>query len=72
MSLEVKTMPILEYQCPRCGKKFDELVRRHDEEVLCPSCKEKAERVWAGEMYSATGKPSKQCGGNCGGCEGCH
>lgn len=65
-------MPILEYQCPDCKEKFDELVRRYDEEVLCPKCKKKAERVWSGEMYSATGKPSKNCGGNCGSCGGCH
>ena len=65
-------MPILQFVCPKCGKKFDELVRNHDEEVFCPSCKEKAERVWAGTVYSATGKTSKQCGGDCGSCGGCH
>ncbi len=65
-------MPILEYKCPVCGKKFDELVRRHDEEVLCPVCKAKAERVWSGEMYSLTGKQTKNCGGDCGSCGGCH
>lgn len=64
-------MPILEYKCPQCGRKFDELVKRHDEEVDCPVCKARAERVWSGEMYSATGKPSKNCGGNCGSCGGC-
>ena len=64
-------MPVLEYKCPRCGKKFDELVKRHDEEVKCPVCGEKGERVWSGEMYSSTGKPPKHCGGNCGSCGGC-
>lgn len=65
-------MPILEYKCPNCGKTFEELVRRHDEEVLCPNCNHAAERLWAGKMLSATGKPPKHCNGNCSTCSGCH
>ncbi len=64
-------MPILEYECPACGKKFEELVKRHDEEVTCPACGAAAKRVWAGAVYSATGKPAKKCSGNCSTCGGC-
>ncbi len=64
-------MPILEYKCPHCGKKFEELVKRYDEEVTCPVCKHRAEREWSGEMYSSTGKPPKHCNGDCKHCNGC-
>lgn len=64
-------MPLLEYRCPKCGKKFDELVKKCDEEVVCPACGERAERVWSGTVYSATGKPKKDCSGNCSCCGGC-
>lgn len=64
-------MPILQYKCPACGKEFEELVKSHGEEVLCPACGGKAERSWSGCMYSATGKPVKKCSGKCSECEGC-
>jgi len=32
-------MPIYEYGCSRCGRRFEELVRRPAEEkVACPAC----------------------------------
>lgn len=65
-------MPILSYQCKRCGVQFEELVKRHDEAVPCPKCGAMCERVWSGEMYSSTGKPPKKCSGKCSECPGCH
>ncbi len=64
-------MPVLQYKCKSCGKTFDELVGKYDEAVVCPACGEIAERDWSGEVYSATGKPVKKCGGNCRTCGGC-
>ena len=64
-------MPILQYKCPHCKKQFDELVKRHDEEVKCPDCGAVAARDYCGAMYSATGKPAKKCSGNCKNCSGC-
>ena len=64
-------MPVLEYKCPQCGKRFQELVKSHEEKVLCPNCKREAERVWSGEMYSSTGKPPRRCTGHCDSCDGC-
>jgi putative FmdB family regulatory protein len=31
-------MPIFEYSCEDCGTKFEKLVRRNGDAVLCPSC----------------------------------
>lgn len=64
-------MPVLQYVCPDCGKKFDELVKKYTDEVACPDCGARAKRCFCGEMYGATGKPSKKCSGNCKTCGGC-
>lgn len=65
-------MPLLQYKCEKCGKKFEELVRKFDEPVLCPDCGAPAARDWSGEMFSSTGKKSTKCSGNCKTCGGCH
>ena len=39
-------MPILQYKCPQCGKKFEELVAKFDDPVPCPACGTRAERDW--------------------------
>ncbi len=64
-------MPFLQYKCEKCGKKFDELVKSHTDEVKCPDCGEIAVRDYSGSMYSMTGKTSKKCSGNCKTCGGC-
>ncbi len=64
-------MPILQYRCPRCGKKFEELVKKFDDKVTCPDCAAECARDYSGEMYSSTGKPTKKCSGNCKTCGGC-
>lgn len=64
-------MPMFEYICPHCGKKFEELVRSHEEEVHCPDCKSSVNRVWSGEIHSATGVKKNNCSGKCGTCGGC-
>ncbi len=65
-------MPVFQYKCKKCGKSFEELVKKFDDEVHCPACGSPAERVWNGEMFSSTGKTSKKCSGNCKTCNGCH
>ena len=64
-------MPLLQYKCTVCGKKFDELVRSYLDEVKCVSCGGETVRDYSGDMYSATGKQSKKCSGNCKTCGGC-
>ena len=64
-------MPVLQYQCSVCKKEFEELVKDCKEAVYCPDCGRQAQRCWSGTVYSATGKPQKQCSGNCSTCSGC-
>lgn len=64
-------MPILQYKCSSCGKEFEELVKRFDDEVKCPGCGSRAERSYSGQMFSATGKQRPHCSGNCKNCHGC-
>ena len=64
-------MPLLQYYCKNCKKAFEELVKSHEEEVRCPTCGRVAERSYCGQMFSATGKQSKKCSGNCKTCGGC-
>ncbi len=64
-------MPILQYRCPACGKRFEELVKKYDVPVACPGCGAPAERDFSGPVYSATGKPVKHCSGHCATCSGC-
>lgn len=64
-------MPILQYYCKKCEREFDELVKRHTDEVKCPDCGELCERLYSGKVFSATGKPVKKCSGHCSTCDGC-
>jgi len=64
-------MPFLQYKCKKCNKEFEELVKNNDCEVRCPNCNEIAVRSYSGEIFSATGKPTKKCNGNCKTCSGC-
>jgi hypothetical protein len=49
----------------------DELVKSYLDEVKCPDCGGDTARDYTGDMYSATGKPTKKCSGNCKTCSGC-
>lgn len=31
-------MPLFEYECRDCGKRFEQLVRKRDVEVVCRAC----------------------------------
>lgn len=64
-------MPLYQYVCPKCGKHFEELVKKFCDGAVCPVCGATAERSYSGEIYSATGKPVKKCSGNCKTCGGC-
>ncbi|MBQ9730136.1 MAG: zinc ribbon domain-containing protein [Clostridia bacterium] len=64
-------MPFLQYKCVHCGKRFEELVQSHKDEVKCPECGGTTARDYSGTMYSSTGTQSKKCSGNCKTCSGC-
>ena len=68
-------MPIYEFKCSSCSKKFEELVpmdKRDD--VRCPDCGSKVERVYEGAcVFSASNcKGGSSCSGSCANCAGCH
>ncbi|MBR6703221.1 MAG: zinc ribbon domain-containing protein [Clostridia bacterium] len=64
-------MPLLQYKCQECGKRFDELVKSYLDEVKCPDCGGATSRDYSGDMFSSTGKTNKKCSGNCKTCGGC-
>lgn len=64
-------MTLLQYYCKNCDKGFEELVKKYDDEVLCPVCGKPAERCYDGKMFSGTGTTVKKCSGNCKTCGGC-
>lgn len=37
-------MPILQYKCKKCGKKFEELVKSYTDKMVCPDCGGETER----------------------------
>ncbi len=42
-------MPIFEYKCADCGKKFEQIVRSGDEQNSCPACQSKnVKRLFSG------------------------
>jgi putative FmdB family regulatory protein len=68
-------MPIYEYACMECEEHFDELVRRDDQIVACPSCgaADVLKQVSAFAVHGTASKPSfgGAGGGCCGGSCGC-
>jgi putative FmdB family regulatory protein len=40
-------MPIFEYNCKKCGYKFDRMVFRADNEVKCPICQSRVEKLFS-------------------------
>ena len=47
-------MPILQYKCKKCGKKFEELVKSYTDKMVCPDCGGETERDYEGPVYYAT------------------
>ena len=68
-------MPIYEFKCSSCNKKFEELVPMDKRDaVRCPDCGKEVERVYEGAcVFSTTNcKGSSACSGSCANCAGCH
>jgi putative FmdB family regulatory protein len=50
-------VPLYEYRCPKCGERFEELVRAADGTPRCPSCGERdVERLLS--SFATEWKPS--------------
>lgn len=53
-------MPIFDYECQKCGERFEELVRRPQDKVRCPKCgSEEVERkISAPAIHGSSGTAS--------------
>lgn len=64
-------MPIYEYLCEKCSKKFDVLVRSSRQKIECPACKgRKVKKAFSvfGMNTGARGMPAPSGGCGGGGC----
>lgn len=60
-------MPLFNYECENCGKKFEEFVMSSSEKVSCPNCKsEKVKKQLPTRLCSAGSDEGANAGG--GGC----
>jgi putative FmdB family regulatory protein len=69
-------MPLYEYACDACGRRFERLVRTFREEVACPACGSAAVEkllstfamagVGGGAEPASGGPTGGCCGGGCG------
>jgi putative FmdB family regulatory protein len=62
-------MPIFEYKCNDCGKKFDVLHKSSAnlEEVVCPECQSKSSKKLFSAFAASMGESASSCSdGSCG------
>lgn len=63
-------MPLFEYQCADCGKKFEELVLNSSQAVACPECNSenvsKQMSTFAASGGSSGSMLPSSSGGGCG------
>lgn len=60
-------MPIFEYKCNDCGKKFDVLHKSSTnlEEVICPDCQSKNSKKLLSSFSASMGNSSSYSGSSC-------
>lgn len=63
-------MRLLQYKCPKCGEKSEELVS-DSSRPICKKCGAFLERDYSGKIYGSTGKSRGGCSGDCSHCSGC-
>ncbi len=60
-------MPLYEFYCPKCDRKFEELCSSMHNNMPCPSCGKDAKKVISlfrtGGSSSGGGTASSSCGG---------
>ncbi|MBI2844685.1 MAG: zinc ribbon domain-containing protein [Armatimonadetes bacterium] len=64
-------MPIYEFRCDSCNKKFDRLCRMGENDgAVCPNCGGKASRIFSTfySMSASSGGSSARQGSSCSGC----
>ncbi|HVP36314.1 MAG TPA: zinc ribbon domain-containing protein [Terriglobales bacterium] len=61
-------MPIFEYICRKCKRRFEVLVSNKREEIACPSCGGEGERIFSVFGFSSKGKFVSSTGPSCSNC----
>ena len=63
-------MPIFEFICLKCSKKFEKIQLKSAANPSCPDCSSETEKLISnfGFVGSGGGKSSAQIGHNCGSC----
>ncbi len=67
-------MALLDFECEKCGEKFEEIVKISDRDsVKCPKCGSKdIKQVFEGKCNRTGSSKGGGCSsGSCGGCSGC-
>jgi len=60
-------MPLYEYVCAACGRRFEKLVRAWNEPVRCPTCEDTTVEKQLSSFALATGgRMGQAAGGGCG------
>ncbi len=69
-------MPIYEYECCKCCERFEKLVFRSDEAVICPKCEsrevQKVLSVFGFKSGGGKGAASNRMGSGGSSCASCH
>ncbi len=60
-------MPVFEYRCTDCGKKFDVFHKSSTnlEEVICPSCQSKNNKKLLSSFSASIASSGYESGGSC-------
>ena len=64
-------MPLIEFQCRKCGKVFEELVKTDDKSPKCPDCGGETEQKYSGKCW-VNSVHKGECTGHCATCKGGH
>lgn len=65
-------MPVYEYKCEECGKKFEVLrsMKDADVEIICKSCNSNQTKRMLSTCYAHGTGSKSSTGSGCGGCSG--
>ena len=68
-------MPIYEFNCQKCGRDFEELVRGQNPKVACPHCgSRKCQKLMSASSFVSKGTDGtavkSSAGSGCAGCAG--
>lgn len=64
-------MALLQFVCPKCGQKSEEIVKVEGAKFYCKQCGEPLVRDYNGRVYGGIGKAGATCSGDCKNCSGC-